>query len=68
MYHSLSKDLQNPIFYLHRLVHAFTAAGVLPSQYKRMCQFAEMGTVGKNYINKGNLAQNFCIETTQKLN
>ena len=36
----------------HTLVHAFTAAGVLPSQYKRMSAFAEMGAVGKNYIDK----------------
>ena len=36
-----------------RLIHAFTAAGVLPSQYKRMSAFAEMGAVGKNYIDKG---------------
>ena len=36
-----------------RLVHAVTAAGVLPSQYKRMSTFAEMGAVGKNYIDKG---------------
>ena len=36
-----------------RLVHAFTVAGVLPSQYKRMSAFAEMGAVGKNYIDKG---------------
>ena len=35
------------------MIHSFTAAGVLPSQYKRMSTFAEMGTVGKQYINKG---------------
>ena len=38
---------------INRLVHAFTAAGVLPSQYKRMSAFAEMGAVGKQYIDKG---------------
>ena len=30
---------------LCRLVHAFTSAEVLPSQYKRMSMFAEMGVV-----------------------
>ena len=36
-----------------RLVHAFTSAGVLPSQYKRMSMFAEMGVVGRGYIDQG---------------
>ena len=45
------------IYYVNRIVHAFTAAGVLPSQYKRMSTFARMGKIGKNYINKG-----YCID------
>ena len=45
------------IYYVNRIVHAFTAAGVLPSQYKRMSTFSRMGNIGKNYINKG-----YCID------
>ena len=46
--------------YVYRLVHAFTAAGVLPSQYKQMSTFAEVGTIGKQYINKGGLTDSGC--------
>ena len=38
---------------LYRIVHAFTAAGCLPSQYYRLGMFAEMGVVGKWYVDKG---------------
>lgn len=38
---------------LYRLVHAFTAAGIIPSQYIHLSSFAEMGVVGKWYINNG---------------
>lgn len=47
------KFVQTTIPTPNLLVHAFTAAGVLPSQYKRMSAFAEMGAVGKQYIDKG---------------
>ena len=43
--------------YMHYLFACLTAAGVLPSQYKRMSSFARMGKIGKNYINKG-----YCID------
>ena len=50
----------------HRLVHAFTAAGCLPSQYTRFSKFAEMGVVGKGYIGKGQCGLHFrsCMHAT----
>ena len=36
-----------------RMVHAFTCAGVLPSQYTNMMKFAGIGFVGEGYINQG---------------
>ena len=38
---------------LCRLVHAFTAAGILPSQYMKFSDFATLGNVGKWYIQQG---------------
>ena len=35
------------------MVHSFTAAGVLPSQYRRLSMFAEMGVIGKGYVDHG---------------
>ena len=35
------------------MVHAFTSAGILPSQYINMSSFAAIGTVGHAYINQG---------------
>ena len=37
-----------------RLIHAFTCAGMLPSQYYHFCQLASLGTVGKRYTDTGN--------------
>ena len=39
--------------YYYRMVHAFTSAGILPSQYINMSSFAAIGTVGHAYINQG---------------
>ena len=36
------------------LIHAFTCAGMLPSQYYHFCQLASLGTVGKRYTDTGN--------------
>ena len=36
-------------------IHAFTCAGILPSQYGHFCQFAGVGEVGKWYIKQGTL-------------
>ncbi len=38
-----------------RMVHAFTCAGMLPSQYDHMSQFVGIGCVGHNYIRRGKL-------------
>lgn len=38
-----------------RLVHAFTAAGIIPSQYTHFSTFAELGVVGKWYTSNGKL-------------
>ena len=37
-----------------RLIHAFTCAGMLPSQYYHFCRLASLGTVGKRYTDSGN--------------
>ena len=34
----------------HRMVHAFTAAGLLTQQYLSFCRLARLGVVGKRYI------------------
>ena len=39
------------LLYIYKLIHALTAAGIIPSHYKRISKFAEMGTAGKQYIN-----------------
>ena len=38
---------------LYRMVHSFTCAGVIPTQYMKMSKFLGMGSVGPGYINKG---------------
>ena len=40
-------------FYMCRLVHAFTSAGILPSQYVQFSLFASIGMVGKWYLQQG---------------
>ena len=40
-----------------RMVHAFTCAGILPRQYIRFSQFAEMGAVHERYIH----SSEFCF-------
>ena len=37
----------------YRMVHGFTCAGVLPTQYIKFSEFAGMGHVGHGYIKKG---------------
>jgi len=37
----------------HRVIHSFTAAGILPSQYTNLSRFAGLGTVGGGYITQG---------------
>ena len=39
------------------MVHSFTCAGVLPTQYIKMCEFAGVGHVGYGYMKKGKLAK-----------
>ena len=57
-----------------RFVHAFTAAGILPSQYLHFSQFASIGIVGKWYIQQGlynNImykVYNNCLVYTQSRN
>ena len=41
------------MYIYYRLVHAFTAAGILPRQYINFGNFAGIGNVGKWYISKG---------------
>ena len=43
------------ILLISRVVHAFTCAGILPCQYHKYSQFAEMGVNGMWYIRSGDL-------------
>ena len=36
-----------------RLIHAFTCAGMLPSQFINFCKFAEIVVVSNKYIHSG---------------
>lgn len=38
---------------LHRMIHGFTCAGMLPTQYIKISRFAGIGTVKHGYISKG---------------
>lgn len=40
--------------YYYRLVHGFTCAGVLPTQYINFAKFSGIGSVGHGYIRQGN--------------
>ena len=42
------------VFLLYRLVHGFTCAGVLPTQYVNFAKFSGIGSVGHGYIRQGN--------------
>ena len=35
------------------MVHGFTCAGILPSQYAHLTQFADLGNIGHGYIRQG---------------
>ena len=37
------------------MIHAFTCAEILPSQYAHFSAFSGLGTVGHNYIRKSSL-------------
>ena len=39
---------------MHRLVHGFPCAGVLPTQYINFSKFSGIGSVGHGYIRQGN--------------
>ena len=40
-------------WFVFRMVHAFTCAGILPSQYTHLSMFSGLGTVGCAYIRRG---------------
>ena len=51
------------ILTIPRMVHAFTCAGVLPTQYIKMSTFAGIGHVGHGYMKKGNgLWIDYCLD------
>ena len=37
----------------YRLVHSFTCAGILQTQYIKLCRFARLGTINNAYIRQG---------------
>ena len=38
------------------MVHAFTSAGMLPSQYEGFCHAASLGCVNEHYVQDGMLS------------
>ena len=46
---------------LCRMVHAFTCAGILPTQYINFCKFAGIGGVKKSYIHSGLLDMHILV-------
>ena len=56
------------MYIMCRMVRSFTCAGILPSQYMHMSQFAGMGAVGHSYIRAGTCtytcaSMTFCMDT-----
>ena len=49
----MKQRLLNLLYFLYRLVHAFTSAGMLPSQYIRFSKFAGLGEISHWFIRKG---------------
>lgn len=47
-------------FAYYRFVHAFTCAGILPTQYIHFSKFAGVGKVGYGYIKQGIAIITFC--------
>ena len=43
------------------MVHSFTCAGILASQYINLSQFAGLGTVGNAYIRQGSVLHIYCL-------
>ena len=43
------------------MVHSFTCAGILPSQYIHFSKFAGIGVVGHGYIKHGMFLSFFCL-------
>ena len=42
------------MYYVIPVVHGFTCAGVLPTQYIKFARFSGIGSVGHGYIRQGN--------------
>ena len=47
------------------MVHSFTCAGVLQTQYEKLSRFAEMGTLRKFYVRQGTVPL-FLLYTSYK--
>lgn len=43
------------------MIHSFTCAGILPTQYIKLCTFAGIGRVGHGYIKKGKTVGAFLL-------
>ena len=54
-YVSLILLIVSTLYYLYRLLHSFTCAGMLPVQYSKFSQFAELGVLGTSYISRSML-------------
>ncbi len=46
------------------MVHSFTCAGIIPSQYIHLSTFAGLGTVGHAYIRRGIYCTKTCTSLT----
>ena len=55
----------NSIFVcVRRMVHGFTCAGLLPSQYTNFTQFCRLGNVGHSYIRQAVTFDKVCSANT----
>ncbi len=52
------------LIYSYRMVHSFTCAGIIPSQYIHLSMFAGLGTVGHAYIRRGIYGTKTCTSLT----
>ena len=46
---------------MFRMIHSFTSAGIIPSQYIHLSMFAGLGTVQHGYIRRGRVSGKYVV-------
>ena len=59
--------LQCLLILFPRMIHSFTCAGVLPSQYIHLCANANLGNVGSRYIASGTTLTNTLLQSITRV-